>query len=480
MQYKIITTSFSALLLICGSSTSFASNTNTAEIDLQDIIQYSLKPDCLEYIFERIWLRVGITISYPPQIRYALSFEVSYYQPDAIVMLYNKIGEEPILEWQQTMSRALKTIENPIMNILFKTPPNGNATVSPWQAATAGRFVYKYVDIIGSPIPIVLNRLSTDRNNMSKYFSSDDDEIGEKFDQSFASEQELASLLQQSVQQDDERIAANIRSSSAKYLDIVKGKAEQIKRYFDLNATSDAMETIKKLGSANQVLDQNGRLGEYANKYNDDLNSIKKSIQSMYSGNGMNPFSDDYNFFCPSSVVPFDLYFLSVLNPIGWRMGLPDSIGINAWNVLDSSQVIGNAINNRWGRLFPRQGFVYSLDENKASAVLATRAIDIIRKDQQKFVYKKISDSRYVRNQDVVTHRKWQMLYPTKSDQCSAFVESSKKTLPAAWGENLNKNAKKRYVYQYWRKYRCELNPVFFRFLPSPPLNMRLHGYKKR
>ncbi len=79
-------------------------------------------------------------------------------------------------------------------------------------------------------------------------------------------------------------------------------------------------------------------------------------------------------------------YFLSTLDSIAWRTGVPESLYPEA--LIPGRREIGSqASGNMWGNVYPRSGFVSQTDDDKASAVVAQRVADIITRTGQPHVY---------------------------------------------------------------------------------------------
>ncbi|WP_176377048.1 TraU family protein, partial [Escherichia coli] len=94
-------------------------------------------------------------------------------------------------------------------------------------------------------------------------------------------------------------------------------------------------------------------------------------------------------FSCDSPVTPAMPYFLSTLDSLVWRTGMPESLYPEA--LIPGKREIGSqAEENLWGSVYPRSGFVMQTDDDKAAAVVAQRGADIISRTGEPHVYKSI------------------------------------------------------------------------------------------
>lgn len=137
----------------------------------------------------------------------------------------------------------------------------------------------------------------------------------------------------------------------------------------------------------------------------------------------------DYS--CDSAATPFMPYFLSTLDTVVWRTGLPESLYPEA--LAPGQREIGNQVaGNMWGAVYPRSGFVSQADDDKASAVVAQRVADIITRTGQPHVYQSLTgihrDGYWppgeVRENTTKNH-KWQRLAPRMTKSCAVFPDGS-------------------------------------------------------
>ena len=135
-------------------------------------------------------------------------------------------------------------------------------------------------------------------------------------------------------------------------------------------------------------------------------------------------------FSCDSPVTPAMPYFLSTLDSLVWRTGMPESLYPEA--LIPGKREIGSqAEENLWGSVYPRSGFVMQTDDDKAAAVVAQRVADIISRTGEPHVYKSIQTRKKdgfwppdpVEENTGTRNHKWQRLTPSVSRSCAVFPD---------------------------------------------------------
>ncbi|PHM37799.1 integrating conjugative element protein [Xenorhabdus mauleonii] len=154
---------------------------------------------------------------------------------------------------------------------------------------------------------------------------------------------------------------------------------------------------------------------------------------------------------CKSAATPLMPYFLSTLDTVAWRSGLPESFYPEA--LIPGQRELGSQMRgNMWGNLYPRAGFVTQADEDKAAAVVAQRVADIITRTGQPHVYQPLTGQRrdgywppppVTENTGTKNHQ-WQRLSPQLSQSCAVFPDG---THSAAMNGNQ--------AYALWQPYSC-------------------------
>lgn len=152
---------------------------------------------------------------------------------------------------------------------------------------------------------------------------------------------------------------------------------------------------------------------------------------------------------CASGAKAFMPYYLSTLDSLAWRHGVPESFYPES--LMPGVREIGRqASGNIWGNVYPRQGFLVQPDDFKAAAVMAQRAGDVITRNWQPHVYLPLTPAkRYgywppgpIVENDASTH-KWQLLYPQTQPTCAIFPSDPVQSADGG------------YAWSLWRPYSC-------------------------
>ncbi|CDG16807.1 TIGR03756 family integrating conjugative element protein [Xenorhabdus doucetiae] len=154
---------------------------------------------------------------------------------------------------------------------------------------------------------------------------------------------------------------------------------------------------------------------------------------------------------CRSAATPLIPYFLSTLDTLAWRTGLPESFYPEA--LIPGQRELGSQMaGNMWGNIYPRSGFVNQADDDKASAVVAQRVADIITRAGQPHVYQVLKGQRTdgywppepVKENTGTKNHQWQRLSPQLSQSCTVFPD----------GEH-TAASKGNQAYALWQAYSC-------------------------
>lgn len=89
-------------------------------------------------------------------------------------------------------------------------------------------------------------------------------------------------------------------------------------------------------------------------------------------------------YYCNTQTSPFKPHFLSGLDIVGWRTGMPEALYPEA--ITPGLREVGN-LGDMWGNIYPRAGTVTQIHPYKAAAVTAQRAADIISRSGQLHIY---------------------------------------------------------------------------------------------
>ncbi|OBW98220.1 MULTISPECIES: TIGR03756 family integrating conjugative element protein [Gallibacterium] len=161
-------------------------------------------------------------------------------------------------------------------------------------------------------------------------------------------------------------------------------------------------------------------------------------------------------YYCNTQTSPFKPHFLSGLDIVGWRTGMPESLYPEA--ITPGLREIGN-LGDMWGNIYPRAGAVTQIHPYKAASVTAQRAADIISRTGQLHVYipaaQKARPSRGywppppIEEGKIKTH-KWQMLYPKMENSCAIFPDRSPSD---TYSDKIS--TQQDYAWALWRPYSC-------------------------
>jgi integrating conjugative element protein (TIGR03756 family) len=169
-------------------------------------------------------------------------------------------------------------------------------------------------------------------------------------------------------------------------------------------------------------------------------------------------------FQCPSEATAFQPYFLSVLDPVGWRWSLPETIYPPA--LVPGLREIGHWPRNTWGAVYPRAGWVMQGEDPKAAAVIVQRVGDIVTRSAQPHIYFELEsggvfyadDKRVWRPPDPLKEGKaktgdWQMLVPKTASNCAVFGADDTLGLKGWAGGKVAGTGN--YAWALWRPYAC-------------------------
>ncbi|EAP0853343.1 TIGR03756 family integrating conjugative element protein [Salmonella enterica subsp. enterica serovar Oranienburg] len=154
---------------------------------------------------------------------------------------------------------------------------------------------------------------------------------------------------------------------------------------------------------------------------------------------------------CNSAATPLLPYFLSTLDTLVWRTGVPELAYPEA--LIPGKREVGNqASQNMWGNVYPRSGFITQQDDYKAGAVIAQRVADIITRSGQVHVYQPLVGHRSpgywppepVSENTGTKNHKWQRLSPALSQSCAVFPDTG-----GYVAEDGN------YAWALWQPYSC-------------------------
>lgn len=192
--------------------------------------------------------------------------------------------------------------------------------------------------------------------------------------------------------------------------------------------------------------------GDYQSPHKDYTQAKFKNVDVIGHPQGaISQMLNSTGYYCKSQTTPFVPYYLSGLDFLAWRFGVPEMVYPEA--LIPGMREI-RANGDTWGNIYPRAGTVTQVHDYKASAVTAHRVADVVTNTFQPHVYipiaKKDNQSNGewfpppVKEGDAKTH-KWQQLHPVTSQSCAIFPDNP----PSMLSENGS------YAWALWRPYKC-------------------------
>jgi integrating conjugative element protein (TIGR03756 family) len=168
------------------------------------------------------------------------------------------------------------------------------------------------------------------------------------------------------------------------------------------------------------------------------------------AGDELAKFFTQFGYICSPSSQPFQPYFLSQLDTLAWRSGVPEMTWPEA--LTPGMREVGQN-GDMWGNIYPRAGAISQTHDYKAAAVIAQRAADLVTRTGQPHIYTPLTASSRagywppspVIEGDSDNHR-WQMLTPKKSASCSVFPDGS---ATDTYADKLAENGA--YAWTLWR-----------------------------
>lgn len=142
------------------------------------------------------------------------------------------------------------------------------------------------------------------------------------------------------------------------------------------NTGSNPWTEVSALGTPNPLA-QAGNDATTNYKAENSIGRFKEADVIGHPGGAtFSRFASASGYVCPGATFPLVPYFLSTLDAIGWRHGIPEQVYPEAL-VPGLREVGGIFSGDMWGNLYPRSGFLHQTDDYKTAAVIAQRAGDI-------------------------------------------------------------------------------------------------------
>jgi hypothetical protein len=358
-----------------------------------------------------------------------------------VISAYNHIGNEPWVDWRSVVGNTMDSLNTgPVEAVLGVTDGlRGSQQIYDNQGQhQAVRF--KEVDIVGHPAAVVPQIATTEGIDTDVLFNFQVPSV-----QSLPTVDE-ASAQDEATPDDEWSIEGMLNEGFNSVMEILLEQLELLLSAFDL------IRTIERIIELFTIFT------DLLNFYNNAMMLLETITQSTIYAYLLNPRFQATRLFCPTSVTPFQPYYLSYLDTLFWRTGYPLTEGPISGS--DHSTTILNPFSGdrmgpsgeTWGHLYPRDGAVNQHMDPKAATVLAVRALDVLHND--------VSDGSHTRvgvSLPFSNHRSggyWQMIYPV-SRQCQAnpFYEDD-----SFFNDFMEENEHGGYAWNYYHIYECCMN----------------------
>lgn len=172
------------------------------------------------------------------------------------------------------------------------------------------------------------------------------------------------------------------------------------------------------------------------------------------AGDELAKFFTQFGYICSPSSQPFQPYFLSQLDTLAWRSGVPEITYPEA--LTPGMREVGQN-GDIWGNIYPRAGAISQMHDYKAAAVIAQRVADLVTRSGQPHIYTPLTASSrtgYWPPSSVIegdnNNHRWQMLMPKKSASCSVFPDGR---ATDTYADKLAEDGA--YAWTLWRPYKC-------------------------
>ncbi|WP_411172004.1 TIGR03756 family integrating conjugative element protein [Klebsiella pneumoniae] len=165
-------------------------------------------------------------------------------------------------------------------------------------------------------------------------------------------------------------------------------------------------------------------------------------------------FLSSFGYSCSSSVVPLQPYFLSSLDILAWRSGVPEMLWPEA--LTPGLREVGQT-GDVWGNVYPRAGALGQTHDYKTGAVIAQRTADIVTRSGQLHIYLPLVPAAspgywppVAVQEGASGNHGWQMLAPQMSMNCAVFPD---RTITDTYADRLSTDGS--YAWALWRPYSC-------------------------
>lgn len=401
--------------------------------------------ECLDYCVTGICVRLVIGwFTY----KIILTPKVVHNVPDFVVNSYDEPGEEPWEEWRETVSEATQEMQNLIMQLITVFPVGGGKINSPEHDKTGdeGDERFKEIDIIGHPMTYFNNALAGKNStqlSLEEFMNICRAFIGSKSQcEQMADDMGLGGFKNGTDEGTVGGAFENFGNNSFKsdYFD-----NKQITEGLGME---DAFSTMDQMAGSMETMERVQEVGNMVG-----------------GGMGVEVAIDHY--FCKTDTVGFMPYYLTQIDSYWWREIIPMGTDLDyalryakcSIIALDGSCIVGANEAKIWGVIYPRHGTVIQNNDYKASAVMATRAIDVLL-DPDSYLRFRMPAEAKGRN------GVWQKIFP-EVDTCEYSLEARRKGYASIYVDDLDLSKPDsdkdthefgNHAWAYWRPYTCCLS----------------------
>ncbi|WP_425348201.1 TIGR03756 family integrating conjugative element protein [Vreelandella olivaria] len=163
-------------------------------------------------------------------------------------------------------------------------------------------------------------------------------------------------------------------------------------------------------------------------RYRQSLRFKHADVVGHPGGAIFNQFASGFGFACQGAAQAFYPYYLSTLDSLAWRSGIPESAYPEA--LIPGRRELGQT-SDLWGNVYPRSGFIAQTHDYKAAALTAQRSADIVTRTGQPHVYfpliRNARDGWWPPDPIVEgnSDHRWQQLQPNMSRSCHVWPDRS-------------------------------------------------------
>lgn len=488
---------------------------DTNNISIKQIAEAAIDTQCLHYCLTGVCVFLMCTI-YPPQCHLEYEPRITHFNPDLVVSVF-------------TMDEDGNTTKDPWTEI--------RTSIGPDEVKWDKSATKKFFQMLGIPAAIIPPFVSTGMRTNSRLRHS---QLTQKHVNAFG--HPLASAMGSftytsggsggsadgSAAADSTKdgsssgqTAANSNSIASQWGSGAKS-AQTVSNYVAIASQWGAMFDPSWLDFADAASAFSNIAGTVSTIANDaavvsELQGVMDSLQSTMNA-ASSASGTSSSVFCASAATSFEPYYASVVDPVAWRLAIPERFYPEAW--VPSSREIGEPSVRplppiqTWGSLYPRAGFLGSQDDRKSSAVFAQRVADFVTRTWQPHLYNPLSSTdespkdfswyadrstwqnmavwqsyesddnslpftTEVTGTHVPEVTRWQMLSP-QHRPCEAFgkavewpnISAATQVSPASDQKKIAHNSTGSYVYVLWRKYKCCTSTpgIYLATIPIPPV----------